>query len=63
MGGEIVAEACLVDRTNYDDITEKLGVPVISLIKIDVKVFDSNSIPEALKNIPPVKPGSRFIKN
>jgi orotate phosphoribosyltransferase len=62
MGGEIVAEACLVDRTNYDDISEKLGVPVISLIKLDVKVFDSNYVPEELKNIPAVKPGSRFLK-
>ncbi len=62
MGGEIVAEACLVDRTNYEDITEKLGVPVISLLKLDVKVFDPGSIPPELKNIPAVKPGSRFIK-
>ncbi|MCE3255071.1 MAG: pyrE [Rickettsiaceae bacterium] len=63
MGGEIVAEACLVDRSNYEDITEKLGVPVVSLIKLDVKVFDQNSIPEELKTIPPVKPGSRFLKS
>jgi orotate phosphoribosyltransferase len=62
MGGEIVAEACLVDRSNYEDITEKLGVPVISLIHLDVKVFDSNSIPSELKDIPAVKPGSRFLK-
>ncbi len=62
MGGEIVAEACLVDRSNYDDITEKLGVPVVSLLKLDVKVFDSNSVPAELKNIPAIKPGSRFIK-
>ncbi len=62
MGGEIVAEACLVDRTNYEDITEKLGVPVISLIKLDVRVFDSSFIPENLKHIPAVKPGSRFLK-
>jgi orotate phosphoribosyltransferase len=62
MGGEIVAEACLVDRSNYDDITEKLGVPVISLLKLDVKVFDSNFVPKELQNIPAIKPGSRFIK-
>jgi orotate phosphoribosyltransferase len=62
MGGEIVAEACLVDRTNYEDITEKLGVPVVSLLHLDVKVFDSNSVPDELKNIPAIKPGSRFLK-
>lgn len=63
MGGEVVAEGCLVDRSNYDDITAKLGVPVISLLKLDVKVFSSNEIPQELKNIPAVKPGSRFLKN
>lgn len=62
MGGEVVAEACLVDRSNYDDITAKLGIPVISLINLDVKVFGSNSVPEELKDIPAVKPGSRFLK-
>lgn len=63
MGGEVVAEACLVDRSNYDDITQQLGVPVISLIDIDVQVFKSDLVPKELENIPPVKPGSRFIKN
>jgi orotate phosphoribosyltransferase len=62
MGGEIVAEACLVDRSNYENITEKIGVPVISLIKIDVQVFKSDNIPKELKDITPIKPGSRFIK-
>jgi orotate phosphoribosyltransferase len=62
MGGEIVAEACLVDRSNYDNISEKLGVPVISLIKLGVKVFSPDKIPSELKNIPAIKPGSRFIK-
>ncbi|MFT6106067.1 MAG: orotate phosphoribosyltransferase [Rickettsiales bacterium] len=62
MGGEIVAEACLVDRSNYDDISEKLGVPIISLIKLDVKVFSPDRVPDELKDIPPIKPGSRFIK-
>jgi orotate phosphoribosyltransferase len=61
-GGEIVAEACLVDRSNYDDITEQLGVPVISLLNIDVQVFRPNEVPKELENIKPVKPGSRFIK-
>lgn len=63
MGGEIVAEACLVDRTNYEDITEKLGIPVVSLLRLDVKVFNPNSVPAELANIPAIKPGSRFIKS
>jgi orotate phosphoribosyltransferase len=62
LGGEIVAEAALVDRSNCDvDIEIKLGVPVISLLKIDVRVFDKKHIPQELQDIPAIKPGSRFI--
>jgi orotate phosphoribosyltransferase len=62
-GGKIVAEACLVDRSADDKLEEKMAVPVISLLKINVQTFDQNNIPESLKEIEAVKPGSRFIKN
>ena len=62
LGGEIIGEACLVDRSSYDNIEEKLGVPVISLLKLDVQVFEHNNIPPHLDNIPAIKPGSRFLK-
>ena len=39
-----------------------MGVPVVSLLKIEVKTFDGNNIPEELRDIEAVKPGSRFIK-
>ena len=61
-GGKIVAEACLVDRSNNDNIEETLGTKMVSLLKVDVKTFDENNIPDELKNIQAVKPGSRFIK-
>lgn len=61
-GAEIVAEASLVDRSGEEDLQEKMGVPVVSLLKINVKTFDENNVPEELKNIPAIKPGSRFIK-
>lgn len=62
LGGKIVAEASLVDRSGDEDLEKKMKVPVISLLKIDVKTFDENNIPDELKSIPAVKPGSRFIK-
>ncbi len=62
-GGKIVAETSLVDRSGEVDLQEKMGVPVISLLKINVKTFDENNIPDDLKNIEAVKPGSRFIKS
>ena len=60
-GAKIVAEASLVDRSGEEDLQDKMGVAVISLLKINVKTFDENNVPEELKNIPAIKPGSRFI--
>lgn len=60
-GAKIVAEASLVDRSGEEDLQNKMGVPVISLLKVKVKTFDENNVPEELKNIPAIKPGSRFI--
>lgn len=62
LGGKIVAEASLVDRSNDDKLEEKMGVPVISLLKINVETFDANNVPERLQGVPAIKPGSRFLK-
>lgn len=59
---KIVAEACLIDRSGDDKLEEKMQVPIIALAKIEVKTFDENNVPQELKNIPAIKPGSRFIK-
>lgn len=61
-GAKIVAESCLIDRSGNEKLEEKMGVPVIALAKIEVKTFDENNVPAELKNIPAIKPGSRFIK-
>lgn len=61
-GSKIVAEACLIDRSGDEKLEEKMQMPIVSLAKVDVKVFDENNVPEDLKNIPAIKPGSRFIK-
>ena len=59
----IIAEACLVDRSNDKELSSKLGIPAVSLIEIAVKTFEPNNIPLELKNIPAIKPGSRFLKS
>ena len=61
-GAKIIAEASLVDRSNDKNLEAKMGVPVISLLSVDVKTFDENNVTEELKNIPAIKPGSRFLK-
>ena len=63
LGGKIIAEACLVDRSGDKNLAQKIGVPVVSLMTIAVQTFDENNIPENLKNVEAVKPGSRFLKN
>lgn len=60
-GCKIVAECSLVDRSGDKNLEEKMGVAIVSLLQIDVKTFDANNVPEELKNIPAIKPGSRFI--
>ncbi len=61
-GARIVAEASLVDRSGDKNLEQKMNVPLISLLIIDVKTFEENNVPEELKNVPAVKPGSRFVK-
>jgi orotate phosphoribosyltransferase len=62
LNGNIVGEACLVDRSNDENLEKKLQTSVFSLLKIAVKTFDENNIPEELIKIKALKPGSRFLK-
>ena len=55
-GGEVIAEASLVDRSQGQS---DLGVPYTALIRIDVPTYAADSIPPELAAIPAVKPGSR----
>jgi orotate phosphoribosyltransferase len=55
-GGEVIAEAALVDRSGG---TADLGVPFHPLIRIDVPTYEADSVPPDLAAIPAIKPGSR----
>ncbi|MSP33655.1 MAG: orotate phosphoribosyltransferase [Rickettsiales bacterium] len=59
-GCKIIAEAALVDRSG-SDLEKILQVPVITLLRLDIKTFDRDNVPNELKNITAIKPGSRFI--
>ena len=56
LGGEIVAEAALINRGG-DSVD--LGVPLITLANLDIPNYESDNLPEDLKNLPAIKPGSR----
>jgi orotate phosphoribosyltransferase len=55
-GGEVIAAASLVDRSNG---LADLGVPFFPLIRIDVPSYEPAAIPPELAAIPAEKPGSR----
>jgi orotate phosphoribosyltransferase len=57
-GGEVIAEAALVDRSAGD---AKLGVPFFPLVSLNFPVFEPDALPPEMAAIPPEKPGSRKI--
>ena len=55
-GGSVLGVALLVDRSNG---TVDLGVPLLSLIRMQVETFAADQLPEDLAAIPAIKPGSK----
>jgi orotate phosphoribosyltransferase len=55
-GGEVIAEAAVVDRSNG---TVDLGVPFYPLIDINFPSYAEDEVPPELAAIPVTKPGSR----
>ena len=55
-GGDVIAEAALVDRSGG---SADLGIPFYPLIRIDVPTYEADSVPAELAAIPAIKPGSR----
>lgn len=55
-GGEVIAAASLVDRSNG---SADLGVRFTPLIRIDVPAYRPDALPDELARMPALKPGSR----
>lgn len=55
-GGEVVAAASLVDRSNGK---ADLGVPFFPLLRLDVPSYSPDALPPELAAVPAIKPGSR----
>lgn len=58
-GGDVIAEACLVDR---GEGAASLNIPLISLLKLSVPTYPPEALPPHLEAIPAIKPGSRGLK-
>lgn len=59
-GGDVVAGACLIDRSNG---SADIGVPLVPLIGLEVASYDADDLPDHLKETPAIKPGSRGLKS
>ena len=55
-GGEVIAAAALVDRSNGQ---ADLGVPFTPLIRLEVPTYQPDALPPELAALPAIKPGSR----
>jgi orotate phosphoribosyltransferase len=55
-GGDVIAAAALVDRSNGE---ADLGVPFHPLIRLTVPAYEADSLPPELAALPAEKPGSR----
>lgn len=56
--GELVGAACIVDRSNGK---ADIGVPLVSLTRLDVPAYQADQLPPELAAIPATKPGSRAV--
>jgi orotate phosphoribosyltransferase len=54
--GHLAGVAMVVDRSNG---SVDLGVPMFSLIKLNVETFEPDKLPPDLMKIPAIKPGSK----
>lgn len=57
-GGNPLAVACLIDRSGGK---ADVGLPILPLAELNVPVWEADALPDHLKDIPAVKPGSRGL--
>ena len=58
LGGNVVAAACLVDRSGGK---AQVGVPLVALLAIEAPTYAADALPEELAAMPAEKPGSRAL--
>ena len=55
---KIVGYACIIDRSNKAVLIKN---KIISQIKFEIETFKENELPEELKKIMPIKPGTKNL--
>ena len=55
---DIVGYACIIDRSNGKSIIKK---KIVSQVEIEIPTYEKNKLPDHLKKIKAIKPGSRDL--
>jgi orotate phosphoribosyltransferase len=58
-GGEVIAAACIVDRSGGK---ADVGVPMVALASLEVPAYEADKLPPELAAIPVQDPGSRRLR-
>lgn len=58
LGGKIIGAASIIDRRG-EDVSPDFKYNLASVLQLQIPVYKPENLPEHLKNIPAVKPGSR----
>ena len=56
----LIGFACVIDRSDNNVLIKE---KIVSQIKIKIAIFKENELPDKLKKIPAIKPGSRNLSN
>ncbi len=58
LNGDVIGYACIIDRSNDKSLIKK---DFVSQIKIQIPTYNKDELPDHLKKINPIKPGSRNL--
>ena len=54
----VIGYACIIDRSNNRSLIKE---KIVSQVEINIPTYEKDKLPEKLKNIKPIKPGSRGV--
>jgi len=54
----LIGFSCIIDRTNENSLIKE---KIVSQVKLKIDTFKKNDLPDKLKKIKPIKPGSRDL--
>ena len=55
---KLIGYACIIDRSNDKRLIKD---KIVSQVKLEMETFSKNEIPDSLKKIKPIKPGTRNL--